>query len=251
MRVEVFTFLVAGAICVGGALGVVLFRNPVHNALSLVATLFGVAVLFIAQEAYFLAAIQVIVYAGAIVILFLFVIMLLGVDRAEALESDPFHLRRTITILGGAVLLVGSVAILLAAGQRATGRESVTAPLDGGASDVERLGRAIFTDYVFAFEITALLLTVAVVGAVVLTRRSVGAPIDLEEFPDGTAYDIWLEDHPGSELEVPDAEDELDREDDPADPDGLGDPVEPEADEAEPAVVEPVGSESETTEAAR
>ncbi len=83
MRVEMFTFLVAGAICLGGALGVVLFRNPVHNALSLVATLFGVAVLFIAQEAYFLAAIQVIVYAGAIVVLFLFVIMLLGVDRAE------------------------------------------------------------------------------------------------------------------------------------------------------------------------
>ncbi len=82
MRVEMLTFLLSGAICLGGALGVVLLRNPVHNALSLVATLFGVAVLFIAQEAYFLAAIQVIVYAGAIVVLFLFVIMLIGVYRS-------------------------------------------------------------------------------------------------------------------------------------------------------------------------
>ncbi len=89
MRVEMFTFLVTGAICLGGALGVVLLRNPVHNALSLVATLFGVAVLFIAQEAYFLAAVQVIVYAGAIVVLFLFVIMLLGVDRSQQLGREP------------------------------------------------------------------------------------------------------------------------------------------------------------------
>ena len=93
MRVEMFTFLIAGAIVLGGALGVVLLRNPVHNALSLVATLFGVAVLFVIQEAYFLAAIQVIVYAGAIVILFLFVIMFLGVDRIEATERDPLRNR--------------------------------------------------------------------------------------------------------------------------------------------------------------
>jgi NADH-quinone oxidoreductase subunit J len=195
MRVEVFTFLVAGAICLFGAFGVVLFRNPVHNALSLVATLFGVAVLFIAQEAYFLAAIQVIVYAGAIVVLFLFVIMLLGVDRAEALESDPFTGRRIAAIIGGVALLGDSLAVLLAAGQRATGAESATAPLDPALGDVERLGRVLFTDYVFAFEITALLLTVAVIGAVVLTRRTVGEPIDLVDFPDGTALEAWEADH--------------------------------------------------------
>ncbi len=238
MRVEVFTFLVAGAICIAGALGVVLFRNPVHNALSLVATLFGVAVLFIAQEAYFLAAIQVIVYAGAIVILFLFVIMLLGVDRTEAIERDPFRLWRTITILGGAVLLAGTVAILLAAGQRATGREALTAPLDPSVTDVERLGRAIFTDYVFAFEITALLLTVAVVGAVVLTRRTTGAPIDLEEFPDGTAYDVWLSDHPDAVLPLDDDVQDGDGTDDRTDDgpvDGTDDRTDAETDESEVA----------------
>jgi NADH-quinone oxidoreductase subunit J len=101
MRVEMFTFLVTGAICLAGALGVVLLRNPVHNALSLIATLFGVAVLFISQEAYFLAAIQVIVYAGAIVILFLFVIMLLGVDKAEALDTEPILGQRPAAVITG------------------------------------------------------------------------------------------------------------------------------------------------------
>ncbi|HEV2360656.1 MAG TPA: NADH-quinone oxidoreductase subunit J, partial [Acidimicrobiales bacterium] len=78
---DALTFVVAGAISLIGAIGVVLLRNPVHAALSLVATLFGMAVLFVEQDAQFLAAVQVIVYAGAIVVLFLFVIMLLGVDR--------------------------------------------------------------------------------------------------------------------------------------------------------------------------
>lgn len=189
MRVEMFTFLVAGAICLGGALGVVVFRNPVHNALSLVATLFGVAVLFIAQEAYFLAAIQVIVYAGAIVVLFLFVIMLLGVDRSEELSVDPVPGQRVAGVVTGIAVLGLSLVVLLAAGERVTGRRSGIAPLDSAASDIDRLGRVLFTDYVFAFEITAVLLTVAVIGAVVLSRRSMGTPIDLDEFPDGTAVE--------------------------------------------------------------
>ena len=189
MRVEMFTFLMAGAICLFGALGVVLLRNPVHNALSLVATLFGIAVLFLNQGAYFLAAIQVIVYAGAIVVLFLFVIMLLGVDRAESLERDPLVGQRVTAIVIGVAILGLSLTVLLAAGERATGAGSGVAPLDPGVADVNRLGRVLFTDYVFAFEITALLLTVAVIGAVVLSRKVGGAPIDLDEFPDGTARD--------------------------------------------------------------
>ena len=84
-------FIVAATIVLVGAIGVVVRSNPVHCALSLVMTLFGIAVLFIAQEAHFLAAVQVIVYAGAIVVLFLFVIMLLGVDRAEDLSVDPLR----------------------------------------------------------------------------------------------------------------------------------------------------------------
>src|SRR3984893_6754118 len=92
-------FLVAGAALMAGAFGVVLSRNPVHSALSLVLPLFGVAVEFVNQQADFLAAVQVIVYAGAIVILFLFVIMLLGVDRNESLAKDPLKGQRPTAIL--------------------------------------------------------------------------------------------------------------------------------------------------------
>ena len=86
---DVVVFAISALIILGGAVGVVLASNPVHCALSLVAALFGTAVLFVQQNANFLAAVQVIVYAGAIVVLFLFVIMLLGVDRTEDLDTDP------------------------------------------------------------------------------------------------------------------------------------------------------------------
>lgn len=180
-----FTFLVTGAICLAGALGVVLFRNPVHNALSLIATLFGVAVLFVAQEAYFLAAIQVIVYAGAIVILFLFVIMLLGVDKAESLQREPIVGQRPVAVVAGVALVGLLLTALLSSAAEVTGAQSVMAPLSDGMPDIDRLGRVLFTDYIYAVEITAVLLTIAVVGAVVLARRS-PEPIDLDEFPDGT-----------------------------------------------------------------
>src|SRR6476620_2046330 len=96
---------------VGGGIGVVICRHPVHSALSLVLTLFGVAVHFVAMEAHFLAAVQVIVYAGAIVVLFLFVIMLLGVDQAEQLRTETLPLQRPLA----AVMGVGIVGLLIAA----------------------------------------------------------------------------------------------------------------------------------------
>lgn len=187
MKVEMFVFLVSAAICLGGALGVVLLRNPVHNALSLIATLFGVAVLFIAQEAYFLAAIQVIVYAGAIVILFLFVLMLLGVDKSERIDQEPILGMRPASFIVGASILGLTMTALLSGAARITGEPSSMQALDGD-SDVYQLGRVLFTDYIFAVEITAVLLTIAVVGAVVLSRRG-GTLIDLDEFPEGSVAD--------------------------------------------------------------
>ena len=166
---ETAVFLVAAAIVLGGAVGVITYANPVHAALSLVATLFGVAVLFVAQDAHLLAAVQVIVYAGAIVVLFLFVIMLLGVDKAEALRQERLPGQRPLAILGGLATLGLLLAILLAADDPTTGGRGV-----GGFTDepnVEQLAHVLFSDYVFAFEITSLLLTIAVVGAVVLAKR--------------------------------------------------------------------------------
>lgn len=170
-------FIVAAAIILVGSIGVVASRNPVHSALFLVQTLFGVAVLFVLQEAHFLAAVQVIVYAGAIVILFLFVIMLLGVDRAEALDVEPIAGQRPVAVVVGAALVGLVLTVVLVASDAVTGARAtdVERMLDNGRSDVERLGRVLFTDFAFAFEATAALLTIAVVGAVVLTRRVTGA----------------------------------------------------------------------------
>lgn len=163
------TFGVSAAMVLLGALGVVAMRNPVHSALSLVLTLFGVAVLFVAQGANFLAAVQVIVYAGAIVVLFLFVIMLLGVDREERMAADPLPGQRLLAVMVGAAVV--SLVLVLADIHWATGAKSVAGSTTGPGSDVAKLGRSVFTTYLLPFEATSALLVLAVVGAVVLVRR--------------------------------------------------------------------------------
>ncbi len=177
--VDVVVFVLAGAAILCSAAGVVVAGNPVHSALSLVATLFGVAVLFVAQDAHFLAAVQIIVYAGAIVVLFLFVIMLLGVDKVESLETDPIAGQRPAAAVVGVVLLGASLLTLMLTGRDnhspgiATGVHSVTGPLpDSPSGNLRTLARSLFTDYLYAFEITSILLVIAVVGAVVLARRT-------------------------------------------------------------------------------
>jgi NADH-quinone oxidoreductase subunit J len=167
---ELVVFVISAAIILGGAVGVVAFSNPVHAALSLVATLFGIAVVFVSLEAHLLAAVQVIVYAGAIVVLFLFVIMLLGVDKADSLREDPLPGQRPLAVVGGLALLGLLLVVLIGAENPVTGAEAAVAGF-GDRPNVEQLARVLFSDYVFAFEITALLLTIAVVGAVVLARR--------------------------------------------------------------------------------
>jgi len=172
VTVDIIVFVCCALICGGGALGVVLARQPVHAALSLVATLFGIAVLFIAQEANFLAAVQVIVYAGAIVVLFLFVIMLLGVDRTDDLESEPITAQRPLALVAGLLIGGGLITVLIAGS--ITGVTGGTKTLTRTQPDIEQLAEVVFTDYLFAFEITSALLVIAVVGAFVLARRSTG-----------------------------------------------------------------------------
>ena len=174
MTVEVVVFVIAGAIVLAGGVGVVAASNPVHSALMLVMTLFGVAVLFIALEANFLAAVQVIVYAGAIVILFLFVIMLLGVDKSIDLRVEPLVGQRVLAGVIGLALVGLLLVVVLAADPLITGASSLTAELSTDTPDVVTLARVLFTDFIFAFEITAALLTIAVVAAVVLSRQARG-----------------------------------------------------------------------------
>ena len=172
MKVETAVFLLAAAIVLSGAIGVVVSKNPVHSALMLVMTLFGIAVLFIAQDAQFLAAVQVIVYAGAIVVLFLFVIMLLGVDQAEDLSTEPLVGQRPAALVVG-LGIVGLVIAAVVAHTGSLGDPHLAGALHGGTdSNIEVLARSLFTDGVFAFELTSVLLVIAVVGAVVLSRRT-------------------------------------------------------------------------------
>jgi len=168
-KVDAVVFATAAVLVLAGALGVVLSRNAVHAALSLVGTLFGVAVLFVAQHAHFLAAVQVIVYAGAIVVLFLFVIMLLGVDREEDVEVEELRGQRPAAAII-AVLLLAEI-VLLGRTEWVTGAKSVAGRASGEGENIEKLAESIFTRYLLPFEITSVLLVIAVVGAVVLARR--------------------------------------------------------------------------------
>jgi len=163
-------FVVASVMVLAGGFGVIIARQPVHSALFLIQTLFGVAILFVSELAQFLAAVQVIVYAGAIVVLFLFVIMVLGVDRSESVAADPLPGQRPVTALL-AVLGLAELALLVRGNHWASGALSVTGPANGAGSNVEKLGRSLFSTYLLPFEVTSLLLVIAVVSAVVLTRR--------------------------------------------------------------------------------
>jgi len=180
---ELLVFVLASAMVIVGALGVVLRSNPVHAALSLVLTLFGIAVHFVSMHAHFLAAVQVIVYAGAIVVLFLFVLMLLGVDKAEDLSIEPFPVQRPLAVVIGA----GFAALVIAAVTRARdtlGESADSIRAAGGPEaraaaereltygNVGELARNLFSDHVFAFELTSILLIVAVAGTVLLTRKT-------------------------------------------------------------------------------
>jgi NADH-quinone oxidoreductase subunit J len=182
--VDTIVFAIAALVVLGGALAVIVAKNPVHSALGLVASFFGIAVLFVDLDAHFLAAVQVIVYAGAIVVLFLFVIMLLGVDRSEDLSTDPIGGQRPLAAAAGVGILGAAIATLLLTENDlddvVIGARSFVAPLDDEGENIANLGRALFTDYLFAFEITSVLLVIAVVGAVVLARTPKRRPGEVE-----------------------------------------------------------------------
>jgi NADH-quinone oxidoreductase subunit J len=167
---QALIFYVCAVAVLTGAFGVVLARNPVHSALFLLMTLVSVAVLFVQLDAGLVAAIQVVVYASAIVVLFVFVITLLGVDKQEQLD-EPRGFQRPVAIVLGILLFLQIV--LLAGHHWATGAHSTRGRLAvPRTGNVETLARSLFTDFVWAFEITAVLLVIAVVGGVALARRS-------------------------------------------------------------------------------
>jgi NADH-quinone oxidoreductase subunit J len=156
-------FLIIAAIAVAAALGLVLKRNPIHGALFLVVNLGSVAVLYLTLGAEFLAAAQVIVYAGAIMVLFVFAIMVL-IPGKEETGPDPRRPWRILALPAGALLFAQLIVIVGAVRRSAAPATTVT-------GSVEAIGRLMFTDYLFPFELTSVLLLAAMVGVLLLARR--------------------------------------------------------------------------------
>jgi len=164
---ELIVFVVLAPLAVVAALGMVLNRNAVYSALLLVVNFFCLAGFYVLLEAQFVAAVQVIVYAGAIMVLFLFVLMLLGVESQEAL-TETIRGQRPAAVLLTLGLLVAIVGGL-AAGVFDAAPASLASVNAGG--NVQAVGRLLFTHYTFAFETAGVLLVVAAVGALVLGKR--------------------------------------------------------------------------------
>jgi len=157
--------------CVASALGVVLAKNPVRSALSLVVSLFCLAVFYVFLQAHLVAALQIIVYAGAVMVLFLFVITLLNLESDHGVGEKP--VLSAIGFTAGAVVALGLTVALLHS--VLPGSRGVTLPATFGTTKV--LARQLFSDYLVAFELTSVLLLVAVVGAVVLAKRDEEPPV--------------------------------------------------------------------------
>ncbi|MEU1318055.1 NADH-quinone oxidoreductase subunit J [Streptomyces tibetensis] len=163
---EAVQFWILGTVAVLGALGTILMKRAVHSALCLAGTMIILAVFYLANGAYFLGVVQIIVYTGAIMMLFLFVVMLVGVTAADSLK-ETIKGQRWLALLCGlgfGVLLVGGIGNASLTEFNGIGQANA-----GG--NVEGLAALLFTKYVFAFEITGALLITAAVGAMVLTHR--------------------------------------------------------------------------------
>jgi NADH-quinone oxidoreductase subunit J len=166
---EAFAFYVFGAVAVAASLLVIAQRNPIYSVLLLIASFGALSGLYVLLDAPFVAVIQIIVYAGAIMVLFLFVVMLLNAPHEETDYDERVHpLLRSGPMRFGAALALLLVVEL----GWALSRRGDTGNFAGAAvSSVSAIGRALFTDYAFPFEVTSILILVAMVGAVVLARR--------------------------------------------------------------------------------
>lgn len=167
MTVEAVIFVLMGITSLAGAVTVVMARNPVYSGMGLLGTMLSLAVIYIAQLAHFVAAVQIIVYAGAVMTLFLFVIMLIGVDKTE---DNTENLPRQRVMVGGlAVVTIGSAAWLgFSDGFDWVPGAPANVPAEATNGTVEAIGESLFTGWVLAVEVTALLLTVAAAGAIAL-----------------------------------------------------------------------------------
>lgn len=163
---DAITFYVLGALILGFGALVVTTKNTVYGILYLVVDFLAVALLYASMNSLFVAAIQVLVYAGGIVVLYLFVVMLVNLKRLPEAVTSPHRHGALATVLTAAVL--GELAVIVAYGVLRP------APAAEGAATVgftEAVGMALYTDYLIPFEVASMLLLVAMVGAIILARR--------------------------------------------------------------------------------
>ncbi len=164
---EAVLFWILAVIAIVGALGMVCARKAVHSALCLAATMIALSVFYIAQDALFLGVVQIVVYTGAVMMLFLFVLMLVGVDSSESLRETLRGHRVAVVVVG-----IGFGILLIAAIARGVRDDGVAATGTGFGSDpIAALADLIFIRYVWAFELTGALLITATIGAMVLAHR--------------------------------------------------------------------------------
>ena len=164
---EAASFWVLGPLALFGALGMIFARNAVHSALFLVLTMLSLGVMYMVQQAPFLGFVQIIVYTGAIMMLFLFVLMLVGRDSSDSVVEVLRGQRLAATLLGiGLAALIVGVLYRSLSEVTPIGLQGTDA--NGGNGNVENIGRSIFTDWLFPFELTSALLITAAVGAMVL-----------------------------------------------------------------------------------
>ncbi|HEX8515053.1 MAG TPA: NADH-quinone oxidoreductase subunit J [Bacteroidia bacterium] len=164
MTTYLFYFLSFLAIMFG--LMVVLSKNPIHSVLYLVLTFFAIAGHYVLMNAQFLAAVHIIVYAGAIMVLFLFVIMLLNLNK----ETEP---HKSLWLKGTAAVASGSLLVILVGSLKSAEQLPVAGTYDGSIGLIEKLGQTLFNEFLLPFEVASILLLGAMVGAVMLGKKNI------------------------------------------------------------------------------
>jgi len=164
MSIQLALFLIFGGLAVTAAISLILQRQPIHSAISLIVVMVSLAALYLLLAAEFIAAVQIIVYAGAIMVLFVFVIMLLNAGQEE--RTNLSRMARYVGLPLGTVL-TGELAYWI---YRATPEEALVDP-NHFIGRTELIGRDLFREYVLPFELTSILILIAILGAVVLTKK--------------------------------------------------------------------------------
>lgn len=171
---ETILFYLVGSVAVIAAISVILQRNPVYSVISLIVTLVSLAIVFLLLNAQFLAAVQIIVYAGAIMVLFLFVVMLLNLGKEDAGEEGRdklFIQKKSAVIIGGTLFVIMGLVIK---SSFFGGKEGGYTPeLVNTIGNTELVGKLLFTEYLLPFEVTSVLLFAAIIGTIILAKKKI------------------------------------------------------------------------------